>query len=229
MNSTAIEAAQQDLKLRGWALIAGSHAAVDCTSAIEMVASHFGTPSDRDGGITVWPIKPRKTEGTFSETAGEAHLHTDAQYHSIPERLIFLACAHPSETGGESVILDVPGLKQTLEEANFSSVEMNILRRPLWRWRIPKVFQTSALPEISEPKSILDRDTIRWRYDNLVTDSQELRHLANAFHCTVEKSRFKQVVMLKRGYFLVCDNERTLHGRKAFSDVNRLLFRVRLR
>jgi alpha-ketoglutarate-dependent taurine dioxygenase len=228
MNSTAIEAARQNLNLRGWALISGSDAMSDCASAIETVASHFGSPSDRDGGITVWPISPRKADGTFSETAGEAHLHTDAQYHAVPERLIFLACARPSETGGESVLLDVPGLKRTLEEADFSPAEMKILKSPLWRWRVPKVFQTPLLPEVSEAKPILDHDKIRWRYDNLVTESPELRHLADAFHRTVEGSKFKQILTLKRGDFLICDNERALHGRNAFTDAHRLLFRVRL-
>lgn len=223
-----VDIVNSQLKAQGWGILSGLNQVVENTDMLEGFSRLFGNPSIRDGGVAVWPIQARKERGTFSEISGEADLHTDAQYHNHPEQLIILACARHADVGGESYFLDVPGILQSLVEANFSSEDIRLLQQPIWRWRVPQVFMDDSRPSECEPAKILYDGKVRWRYDNLIVSSPGQQELANRFHRVINGSPYKRSLALKQGDILVCSNEYVLHGRAQFTDPKRLLYRVRL-
>jgi alpha-ketoglutarate-dependent taurine dioxygenase len=68
---------------------------------------------------------------------------------------------------------------------------------------------------------------IRWRFDNLEID-EELRAMAARFRDHIEGHRKVAEFTLRSDSVLICDNRRILHGRTTFTDIDRLLLRVRL-
>lgn len=199
-----------------------------CTEELERLASSFGSLSRRDGGVAVWPVTPRKPEGTFSETASEARFHTDSQYHASPEPFFLLACDRPAQDGGESLFLTRDDVTKIAREA-LGAGGVRRLQKPVWSWVIPKVFQVPNFPKVSPPAPVLAKNwTIRWRIDNLVTQSAYDKALAHALADALDTSTRRAVLKLEAGEVLLCDNWRVLHARTHFTDPNRRLYRIRL-
>ena len=195
---------------------------------LERFASRFGALSLRDGGVAAWPVKPRKAEGTFSERAGEARFHTDSQYHATPEPFFLLACDTPARDGGENLLLTRDDVVEIARDA-LGSDGVRRLREPVWSWVIPEVFQVPGCSNVSPPAPVLAEDgTIRWRIDNLVTQSTDDLALAHALADALDASRRRTTLKLESGQMLLCDNWRVLHARATFSDPDRLLYRIRL-
>ncbi|GGN99378.1 TauD/TfdA family dioxygenase [Nocardia rhizosphaerihabitans] len=222
--------AQEKLPLpsAGWAVIdPGPETTSDPAAVIEF-ARPYGTVSARDGGAA-WAIRPRQEHGTFSQTNVEAPLHTDAQYRDNPEGAFLLACARPAETGGDSIVLRVSDLLESLAARPGREDLLHLLTASIWRWRTPPVF---GGPRISAPSPILKfrpdgTPTMRWRLDNLVVDEKcdwAARVVAEA--AATHKAR--RLLRVTAGQILVCDNATVLHGRTAFTDPKRLLWRVRV-
>lgn len=196
--------------------------------SVEAFALRFGLLSRRDGGVGAWLVKPRKSQGTYSEVAGPAGFHTDSQYHFDPERLFVLACVTPAEEGGDNLLIDVEDARaialETLGEAGLNRLSQNV-----WRWSVPEVFQVDSVPAVSPPSPIFHPDgSIRWRIDNLVCETVADRDLAERFEAALQASSRFQTVRLLQGDVLLCDNRHALHARTDFDDMNRVLYRARL-
>ena len=195
---------------------------------VENFAERFGELSRRDGGIGAWPVKPRKKSGTYSEISGPAAFHTDSQYHSHPERFFVLACDTPASEGGDNLLIGLDDAHAIALEA-LGPEAVDRLKQSVWRWIVPKVFQSETTPAVSPPSPIFREDgTIRWRIDNIVCENDADLSLAKAFEQALETSPRAEHVRLQSGDVLVCDNWRALHARTCFSDMNRFLYRARL-
>lgn len=196
--------------------------------AVETFAEGFGALSRRDGGIGAWLVKPRKDAGTYSEIAGPAGFHTDSQYHQDPERVFVLACDTPADEGGDNLLIDREDARAIALEA-LGRAGLARLEQVVWRWSVPKVFQSDSVPAVSPPSAIFRADgTMRWRIDNIVCESDGDLRLATAFEQALEASPRSERVRLQAGDVLLCDNWHALHARTDFSDMNRMLYRARL-
>lgn len=196
--------------------------------AVESFAQEFGELSRRDGAIGAWLVKPRKNAGTYSEIAGPAGFHTDSQYHSHPERLFVLACETPASEGGDNLLIGLEDAQAIALEA-LGPKAVDRLKQSVWRWSVPKVFQSETTPAVSPPSPIFREDgTIRWRIDNIVCENDADFSLAKAFEQALEASPRAEQVRLQSGDVLLCDNWHALHARTDFSDMNRVLYRARL-
>lgn len=193
-------------------------------------AHRFGVPSERDGGVAVWPVTPRSSDerATFSVRAGPAELHTDAQYHDRPEDLVALYCVRPASDGGASVVLDFTAAIRALRRSPRTRLVESHLRSPIWRFRVPEQFGTGTN---STGVPVIEGETIRWRRNNLAwvePGESVARTVADEVSQLLEQSPERRILDLGPGHVLLIDNRRTLHGRTAFCDVDRLLLRVRL-
>lgn len=216
------------LPTRGWTVDDLGPDAAANPDAVAAFASKFGRVSDRDGG-SVWSVTARAASGTFSMTAAVAPLHTDAQYRNDPEQAFVLSCVRPAAQGGDTILLRVADLVETLtSRSDWAELEA-VLTAPVWRWRTPKVF---GGPSMNAPTTVLSRrmdgsPIMRWRVDNLVKD-ERYTWAAQVVAHVAETHPARAQVRLEAGHVLVCDNSAVLHGRTAFTDPARKLLRVRV-
>ena len=195
---------------------------------VEEFAAQFGQISTRDGGRGAWPIAPSKTSGTFSETQGEARLHTDAQYHEQPESAFILACERAARDGGDNLLLEAADARRVAENC-FGTDGVAMLEAAQWCWSVPEVFCAEGTTPVSPEVPILGADgSIRWRFDNIRCRTAQDRALAIEFADALDSSGGATRLRLEPGDVLLCDNRYALHGRTSFSDPKRLLYRVRL-
>lgn len=224
MSSSALHA----LPAGGWMTENIGLTATSNPETVVAYASGFGSVSNRDGG-SVWPVTARVDSGTFSMTAAEAPLHTDAQYRDDPEDAFVLACVRPACTGGDSVILSVADLVETLAARPDWLALKSVLTAPIWRWRTPAVF---GGPSSNTPVPVLNyrgdgSPVMRWRFDNLIRDERYSWAAEIVAHVAATHPSTK-LLRLEAGQVLVCDNTTVLHGRTAFTDSRRMLWRVRV-
>ncbi len=224
VDDTTAAAAFTQLRACGWTVVesVGFTDGYDVDlPAVRSFAARFGTPSSRDGGADIWPVRPTSAASseTFSRRTGAASMHTDAAYRADPEPLVALFSVRPARDGGVSRLLEAGAAVADLDADTRES-----LREPVWRWAPPEVFggDPAAARSVLAPD-----DTIRWRYDNLIADPEHMR-AARRFRDHVERHSALVEAGLPTDSVLICDNRRTLHGRTAFNDRNRLLLRVRL-
>jgi alpha-ketoglutarate-dependent taurine dioxygenase len=219
-----LAAATAALSGRGWGVVTragftdGQRTDV---AQVRRLACCFGTPSARDGDTEIWPVRPvsRDRRQTFSQRDGEALLHTDAAYRAAPEPLFALFCVRPARDGGRTRLLAAGAAFSGLDAETVS-----VLRRPVWRWVPPAVF--GGRPDVARP--VVSRSgEIRWRFDNLAIGA-ELRPVAARFRDHIENHPGVTEFMLPTDSVLICRNQTMLHGRTGFSDIGRLLLRVRL-
>ncbi|MFF3754706.1 TauD/TfdA family dioxygenase [Streptomyces sp. NPDC002018] len=228
MRTADLGSAAREVTLRGWAVFHDEDVADGDTAAMNTIARACGRPSARDGG-PLWPVAPRAATGTFSVTSAATGLHTDAQYHERPESRFLLFCVRPAECGGGlSRLLRTADLLDGLSETGLDENDTALLERGLWRWRTPEVFRPAARAPSGAHPVIGRRGRLRWRYDNLVTTENGLAGTARRFHRHIEDHPATETVSLSAGDVLYCDNSLVLHGRTAFRDPGRLLYRTRL-
>ena len=195
---------------------------------VEAFATQYGDLSLRDGGTGAWLVKPRKKSGTYSEISGPAAFHTDSQYHSSPERFFVLACQTPALEGGDNLLIGVEDALEVAREVLGAEAVVR-LKQSVWRWTVPKVFQSENTPAVSPPSPIFREDgTIRFRIDNIVCENSADFRLAKSFEQALDSSPRAERVRLQAGDVLLCDNWRALHARTSFCDMNRVLYRARL-
>lgn len=227
----AFSSAKAELARHGWTVLRGlsflAGGPPDPDRVLE-VAAEFGTPSARDGGRAAWSVAAMtdRPGATFSVRTGEAQLHTDAQYHRHPEDLVCLFCVRPAAKGGHTRVLTAADALAAVQRHPRARQVRAALAQPRWWWQAPEVFHA----ESGHLSAVLPGDgTIRWRADNLGPrlPVDQLRAAA-VFEACVESAPGIVELRLAAGDLVVLDNQRALHGRTAFWDRRRLLFRVRL-
>jgi alpha-ketoglutarate-dependent taurine dioxygenase len=235
MHDIDLETAGRSLATHGWAVLHTGTSLMDGDSADQAallrVTRHFGTPSSRDGGKELWPVRPCRTDpaATVSERAGAATFHTDAAYRSDPEHLICLFVVRPATEGGETLLLGTDTVTSELRRHSLGQGLLTTLAKPVWRWQVPEVFR-SAGEDCSPAAAVLAQDGgLRWRADNLAPGlTREQRRVAAWFASLLRV--MPGVVRLEHriGDLILIDNHQTMHARAAFRDPRRLLLRARL-
>lgn len=221
---------------RGWAVlrdlpfVAGGRGDEGAALAI---ASAFGVPSSRDGGTAVRRVAPAPLgDGTtFSSWRGAAGLHTDSQYHSVPEPLVCMFVVRPAASGGLTRLLSADDAIAAVAGRPDGDELLALLAQPIWRWRMPQEFAADPTrPQDSPPTAVLDGEgTIRWRSDNLAPGLPAAqRAAAHVVGRCFDEAAGAIALRLDAGDLVIVDNRRVLHGRTWFADSRRLLLRVRL-
>jgi len=183
----------------------------------------------------VWPIKLKDSSSTirtFSEHNDQAEFHTDTQYRELPERYMTLCCVQEAVCGGGlTLLLDSQlVLNDIIDQKEFlQSLSLNF---PI---AIPDVFAVKGNLFIEQP-IVSNYPKFRFRYDTfkkgIVLQSSNDKYvkldIIERLKDILENSPHIISLKLRKGQILIIDNHRILHGRTAYSDPNRLLYRVRV-
>ncbi|MEU7830566.1 MULTISPECIES: TauD/TfdA family dioxygenase [unclassified Nonomuraea] len=234
MNEMNLTAARRHLADHGWAVLRTSLCfadgeAVDHARVLSL-ARRFGTPSRRDAGREIWPVRPSRTDAsaTFSERAGAVDFHTDAAYRPRPEDLVCMFVVRPARDGGLTLLLDAATVDAGLRRHDLGERVLAALAEPRWRWRVPETF-SGGPADVSPRAAVMPGDgTVRWRGDNLVGLTQERRTVAFWFGSLLRVLPGAVRLEHRPGDVIVIDNHRVMHARTSFQDPHRLLLRVRL-
>lgn len=227
---TAYQNVAELIALRKWFVVKGIIRLDYFEEDLLAYANTIGVPSARDGGVDVWPVRPRANDGTFSETASPAPYHTDAQYRDTPESAFLLGCKTPAAHGGISKLLAIDDIMTMMNAPQWTREEIKLLHAPIWRWQVPRVFQRDESDVMCNRAPILlDNGGIRWRYDNLIAPTEFAKHVAAKFNDMIETAPATEEIEMTCGDVLVASNVYALHARTGFTDVNRSYSRVRLK
>jgi hypothetical protein len=160
------------------------------------------------------PIKAVPGGRSFASGNGPTPLHTDSQIHDgAPPGVQVLACARPAERGGEHLLLDAFAL---LDRARTDDPELHRLLFEAPR-RIPFVFGDVFGPTVAlrggflcftHSPATLPGDPIAARLARLLEAIPPIELRTEA------------------GEILVADNHRVLHGRRAFTGMDRSYVRL---
>ena len=139
--------------------------------------------------------------------------HTDSQSHlGLPPTVQIMTCIRPAERGGESLLVDAWQLLDRIEAHDPELYRSLFTERRRMRFvfgdvEAPTVALRGARLVVTHPPVPPCDDTGR------------------RFAAWLERAAPREV-RLAAGEVLVVDNERMLHGRRAFDDVRRELWRV---
>lgn len=236
LSESQLELIHKELMANGYCIHSTAHR--EEAAVVEYhwnLVNQLGEPLEHNAGKEdyIWRVQPTVNDSklkTFSEHAGEADLHTDTQYRRSPERYMSLSMVRDSACGGGQTILldykkvadrvaaspyyaeltsDYPIMVPDVFSANESKVIYApiLADEPLLRFRDDTI--SKGLDAINEPLDSPKRQAFEWLRDELFGSEHIVR-----FH-------------LEPGQILVIDNHRVMHGRSAFQDPDRLLFRIR--
>lgn len=207
-----------------------------------VLALKLGKPIDHQANTDslVWDITPRRTDElsfkTFSEHNHEAPLHTDSQYSESPENFIGLLVFRKATCGGgKTRILNGYKLFSELLATDKGQETINILSTHELPFLIPPVFSRKETPEFTFAPVFSPDVFIRYRKDTLLRGLASFGYMfpegvfdaVRYLDSVVENSPNIFEIMLEDGDLLITNNHTSLHARTEFSDMERLLFRVR--
>lgn len=191
----------------------------------------------------IWDIQPRKESWnqnkTISEVAWEACFHTDTQYYPNPEKYFMLACDTPANDGWESWLIDWAKLVNDIKEND--QLLYNKLLNLKFPFAVPLSFTRSwtdnsieiyLAPIIQEDKEPLLRfreDTIE-RWSKLIPSLywEEQRQTFEQINNYLNQEHRLLKFDLERNQIVIVNNHELLHWRWHFTDMNRLLYRIRM-
>lgn len=242
-----LRAGRRTLNQNGALLLHGTEIENEANKIAEMsaivISAAFGTPSRTDQKINkiAWPIHYDKfttLKRTFSQSLGEAALHTDTQYFDNPEKYFGLFCIKADVPGkGTNELID--GMTAISEFESEYGREKKLELEKLFPFKVPSVFTRSASDKDVEITwaPIVDAlsGNIRYRNDTVlealstegidIEDSQqESLQLFDALLGNMQPVSYH----LEPGDALLVNNHRMLHARTAFDDPERFLYRVRM-
>lgn len=192
-----------------------------------------------DSKKIVWDVTPRHHTSertlTFSELDGEAPLHTDSAFRKQPEEYFGLLVVAAAKIGGNSVLMRVDKVIQSLERSDLGSRCLAILRSD-FPFRVPPAFANAENTKTILAPIIADSPVIRFRLDSIISGFKCYSELAtpqrlwalNYFNSFIESYRDKIEFKLNDGDIIFVNNYTMLHSRTAFRDSHRLLLRVRV-
>ncbi len=190
----------------------------------------------------IWTMQPAREENsekrfkTFSEHSAEAALHTDSQYRSQPENfLAFYVFRQARCGGGRTRLLNGQRLLNSLLASNEGRQCLKTLTVAKIPFSIPPVFITNPQKRFVKAPIFGKSPLIRYRSDTLET---QLIRAFSAKKCEIDRSldflKFEiensfhiKEFSLGDNDLLLINNHKNLHGRTAFQDKDRCLFRIR--
>lgn len=203
------------------------------------LTSTIGEPTDHCADKRVmWPVTSRKKIGaqtTFSETSGEAPLHTDSAFSPHPERYNALYVVRQSRCGGgQTVIVNGPRFLADFAKTLQGRDCIRFMREMEYPFRVPDAFFIGE--RFITAKILADEPLIRFRYDCLERGfdlcpklaTRDHRFYCGIFRDAIETHASRNTFLMADGDLIVYDNTRLLHGRTDFCDPLRHLIRVRM-
>jgi hypothetical protein len=133
------------------------------------LTSAIGQPTDHCADKRVmWPVHSRPVaagnQATFSESLGEATLHTDPAFSPHPERYNSLYVVRQSRCGGgQTVVVNGPGFLRDFAKTSRGADCIRFLREADDAFRVPDAFFTGQ--RFITDKILADEPTIRFRHD----------------------------------------------------------------
>ncbi|WP_197065297.1 TauD/TfdA family dioxygenase [Massilia sp. 9096] len=210
----------------------------------------YPTSTDQRTGRVAWDVKARPVaEGgarftTFSERVGNADMHTDSSFYPMPEeQFILYVVAAARCNGGQSLLVGVEEIYQTLQASPAGRAAFELLSTTPVPFRVPaiyaagdeqvEVFTATVFGPARRPGA---RCTIRWRYDSIMKglaarpdlDTPELRDAIALMNHAAEHAAPRFVHQLATDTLLLVDNHHMLHGRTTYDDEKRHLIRIRI-
>jgi len=218
---------------------------VVCQAILLAFVSRMGTlsPHDTREDSLVWTMQARDEYAaerrfkTFSEHSAEAALHTDSQYRLKPENFLgFYVYRQARCGGGRTRLLGGERLLTALLESSAGSRCVKTLSHAKISFLIPPIFVTD--PKKSFVKAAIFGKTpfIRYRADTLqpelikgysAGERHEIIESLDFLRKRIENFSHTTEISLNDGDLLFINNHRKLHGRTAFEDKSRCLFRIR--
>ena len=201
----------------------------------------IGEPTDHCADKRVmWPVHSRPVaagnQPTFSETLGEAPLHTDSAFAPDPERYNALYVVRQSRCGGgHTVVVNGPGFLKDFAKTSRGADCIRFLREADYAFRVPDAFFTGR--RFITGRILADAPMLRFRHDciergfDLCPDLATAEHRSNyaLLRDAAEAHASRTEFLMADGEMIVFDNTRLLHGRTDFQDPLRHLVRVRMR
>jgi Taurine catabolism dioxygenase TauD, TfdA family len=204
------------------------------------LTSSIGEPTDHCADKRVmWPVRNRPVaegkKATFSESLGEAPLHTDSAFSPEPERYNALYVVRQSRCGGgHSVVVNGPDFLRDFAMTPQGRDCIRFMRATDYPFRVPDAFFVGR--RFITAKILADDPLIRFRHDcieggfdlcpELATD--EHRFYYSLFRNSVEAHSSRTEFLMSDGDLIVFDNTRLFHARTDFQDPLRHLIRVRM-
>lgn len=204
------------------------------------------TPTDQLDRRVVWDIQLRPPENshgsasTFSEHNAEADLHTDTQYYAAPERYMLLYTVTQATCGGGlSMLRDLADLKEALSQSEDGRWALALLEQTPLPFRIPAVFTSDGgvnTLETTLAPIFGNHPGIRYRTDTLARgleacpdhDSPDIRRALTILQAEIDRPEAMTTTLLPTDSLMFLNNHEALHGRTAFNDPDRHLWRVRI-
>lgn len=205
----------------------------------------LGVPTSTDKKVkrVVWPISvPRNLNQvkfrTFSEHNQEAKLHTDSQYFQSPEQAISLWSIRPDSSGkGLSYYASAQDILHEMASTPTGQESLQILQEEDIPFRVPSSFMQnpdSDQPEVIYGKIFAQTPEVRYREDTIqagydaigLAIPPEIKKALQDIVAAMNKVQ-SDFFLLEAGDVLWINNHNHLHARTEFSDLKRLLFRIR--
>ena len=130
--------------------------------------------------------------------------------------------------GCDNLLIGIVDALEVAQEA-LGCKAVDRLKQGVWRWTVPKVFQSENTQAVSPPSPIFREDgTILRRIDNIVCENSFDLSFTKSFEEALESPPRAAHVRFQAGDVLLCDNWLALRARTNFCDVIRVLYRSRL-
>lgn len=190
-------------------------------------AASFGAPIPHHNGELIWDIRfePEIDSAYHSGNGGALSPHTEANEHpGLPPRYLMLWCIrNASGVGGETTLVDGYEWIKGLSEETRVKLRAN---RYVWR-SSDGITQSGYCSSASHP--ILEEfNAVQiLRYDYFDVEKKGDGFLDSMLESGRKfYEEHKIAIRIEPGCILLWDNWRMLHGRNAFSDLNRHLKRM---
>ena len=130
--------------------------------------------------------------------------------------------------GCDNLLIGIIDALEVAQEA-LGCKAVDHLKQGVWRWTVPKVFQSENTQAVSPPSPMFREDgTILWRIDNIVCENSFDLSFTKSFEEALESPPRAAHVQFQDGAVLLCDKWLALRVRTNFCDMNRVLCRSRL-
>jgi alpha-ketoglutarate-dependent taurine dioxygenase len=205
------------------------------------LTSAIGEPTDHCADKRVmWPVNSRPVaagkQATFSESLGEAPLHTDSAFSLQPERYAALYVVRQSRCGGgQTVVVNGPRFLRDFAKTSQGADCIRFMRKTDYAFRVPDAFFTGQ--HFITGRILAEEPMIRFRHDSierafdLCPDlaTKEHRFFVSLFRDAAEAHASRTEFLMADGDMIVLDNTRLFHARTDYNDPLRHLIRVRMR
>jgi|GEM_PF-1867093 len=203
--------------------------------------------SPRDNKV-IWnvhfdPHSVGAKDTTFTQTDGEASLHTDSTFRKVsPEQVFSLACVAPDSTGnGVTTLMDATMVASVVKETDPDAART--LQETLFPFNTPTVFTASgsdAEKDIFSAPIVMGEPNghqiTRWNKMGIEKAvkrrgeplSGEQMHAITVWEAALNRRDLAYDFFLPQGAILFVENQELLHARTAVGDRKRRLKRTRV-